>query len=50
MFCAPTLKHDTVVFLDDILIMSFSIKEHASHLDAALTALRQHNLFCQLPK
>jgi hypothetical protein len=38
------------VYLDDILIMSFSIKEHASHLDAVLTALRQHNIFCQLPK
>jgi hypothetical protein len=38
------------VYLDDIFIMSFSVEEHATHLDAVLTALRQHNLFCQLPK
>jgi hypothetical protein len=38
------------VYLDDILSMSFSVEEHATHLNAVLTALRQHNLFCQLPK
>ena len=39
-----------LVYLDDILIMSTSVEEHARHLDAVLTSLKQHNLFCQLPK
>jgi hypothetical protein len=38
------------VYLDDILIMSKSIEEHARHLDAVLSSLRDHSLFCQLPK
>jgi hypothetical protein len=39
-----------LVYLDDIVIYSKSITEHAAHLDAVLTSLRDHNLFCQLPK
>jgi len=39
-----------LVYLDDILIMSASVEEHARHLDAVLTSLHQANLFCQLPK
>jgi hypothetical protein len=38
------------VYLDDILIMSKSIEEHARHVDAVLSSLRDHSLFCQLPK
>jgi hypothetical protein len=38
------------VYLDDILIMSFSVEEHATQFDAVLIALGQHNLFCQLPE
>jgi hypothetical protein len=38
------------VYLDDILIMSSSAEEHAKHLDAVLSSLHQHRLFCQLPK
>ena len=39
-----------LVYLDDILIMSTSAEEHAEHLDAVLTSLHEHNLYCQLPK
>jgi hypothetical protein len=38
------------VYLDDILVMSKSIEEHARHLNAVLSSLRDHSLFCQLPK
>jgi hypothetical protein len=30
--------------------MSSSAEEHAKHLDAVLSSLHQHRLFCQLPK
>ena len=39
-----------LVYLDDIVIYSTSLKEHGLHLDAVLTTLQEHNLFCQLPK
>ena len=39
-----------LVYLEDIIILSKSIEEHAKHLDAVLTSLHEHNLFCQLPK
>ncbi len=39
-----------MVYLDDIIIMSKTAEEHAAHLDAVLSSLNQHNLFCQLPK
>ena len=39
-----------LVYLDDILIMLTSAEEHAKHLDAVLTSLHEHNLYCQLPK
>ena len=44
------LKGYCLVYLDDVLIMSSSPEEHAKHLDAVLTSLQQHELFCQLPK
>ena len=39
-----------LVYLDDIIIKSNSIEEHAIHVDAILSCLHKHNLFCQLPK
>jgi hypothetical protein len=38
------------VYLDDIIILSKSIEEHARHLDAVLQDLTEYHLFCQLPK
>lgn len=39
-----------LVYLDDIIVLSRSLDEHARHLDSVLSALSAHNLFCQLPK
>ena len=39
-----------LVYLDDIIIMFKDPESHALHLDAVLSALHKHNLFCQLPK
>ena len=39
-----------LVYLDDIIIKSKTDAEHAKHIDAVLTSLHKHNLFCQLPK
>ena len=39
-----------LVYIDDIIIYSKSLEQHAIHLDAVLTSLKEHNLFCQLPK
>jgi hypothetical protein len=39
-----------LVYIDDIIIYSKSVQQHALHLDLVLTSLKEHNLFCQLPK
>jgi hypothetical protein len=39
-----------MVYLDDIIIKSSSDEDHAIHLNAVLTSLHEHRLFCQLPK
>jgi hypothetical protein len=39
-----------LVYLDDIIIKSKTVGLHAEHVDAVLTSLNKHNLFCQLPK
>ena len=39
-----------LVYLDDVLIKSTSLEEHARHLDAVLTSLGASKFFCQLPK
>jgi RNase H-like domain found in reverse transcriptase/Reverse transcriptase (RNA-dependent DNA polymerase)/Integrase zinc binding domain/gag-polyprotein putative aspartyl protease len=38
------------VYLDDIIILSHTMEEHARHLDAVLQDLSNYNLFCQMPK
>ena len=38
------------VYLDDIIIASKTIEEHAVHLDGVLASLDRANLYCQLPK
>ena len=49
------LKHQIesgfcMVYLDDVIVFSKTVEDHARHLDAILTQFKQHNLFCQLPK
>ena len=39
-----------LVYLDDVVIKSQNMADHAVHLDKVLSSLKQHNLFCQLPK
>ena len=40
----PFLDKFVVVYLDDILIYSKSPEEHAQHVEAVLSALKQHHL------
>ncbi|KAH9329027.1 hypothetical protein KI387_001135 [Taxus chinensis] len=44
------LDNFVIVFLDDILIYSFSIEEHQEHLRQVLQVLREHHLFGNLEK
>ncbi|CAI7757487.1 unnamed protein product [Closterium sp. NIES-54] len=46
----PFLDRFVIVFLDDILIFSKSLEEHAQHLRIVLDTLRQHRLFAKLSK
>jgi hypothetical protein len=39
-----------IVFLDDILVYSFSLQEHQQHLRLVFELLRQHQLFAKLTK
>lgn len=39
-----------LVYLDDVIILSKSVEEHARHLDKVLTSLAMHNLFCNCAK
>ncbi len=39
-----------LVYLDDVLIKSNGADEHAAHLDAVLSSLREYSFYCQLPK
>ncbi|XP_018855499.2 uncharacterized protein K02A2.6-like, partial [Juglans regia] len=46
----PFLDSFVVVFLDDILIYSRDLEEHACHLRLALGKLREHQLYAKLSK
>ncbi|CAI7905974.1 unnamed protein product [Closterium sp. NIES-54] len=46
----PFLDRFVIVFLDDILIFSKSLEEHAQHLCIVLDTLRQHRLYAKLSK
>ena len=46
----PYLDPFVVVFIDDILIYSESIEEHAEHLRVVLGILREHQLYGKLSK
>jgi len=46
----PYLDKFMVVFIDDILIYSMDIDEHADHLRMVLQTLREHQLYGKLKK
>ncbi|KAK9100149.1 hypothetical protein Scep_023579 [Stephania cephalantha] len=46
----PYLDRYVIVFIDDILIYSMTREEHASHLRAVLTTLREHRLYAKFSK
>ena len=46
----PFLRKFVLVFLDDILVVSNSWKEHLEHLDTVPSALREQSLFCNVIK
>ncbi len=46
----PFLGRFVLIYLDDILVFSSSLDEHAEHLDAVLTTLAENSLFAKLTK
>jgi hypothetical protein len=42
----PFLRKSVIVFMDDILVYSPSLQQHALHLHQVLSVLRQHQFFC----
>ncbi len=46
----PFLDNFVIVFLDDILIYSKTLKDHKDHLEQVLSMLRQHQLYAKLEK
>lgn len=46
----PFLDDFVIVYLDDILVYSRTKEEHAEHLRAVLTKLREHKLYAKLSK
>jgi hypothetical protein len=47
---APYIGKCVLVYLDDILIMSRTLEEHAQHLRMVLTELRKHKFYAKLSK
>ena len=46
----PYLRKFVMVFLDDILIYSHSLEEHANHIELVLNTLREHQLYLKHTK
>ncbi|XP_042065432.1 uncharacterized protein LOC121808942 [Salvia splendens] len=46
----PMLRKFVIVFFDDILIYSPSVKDHETHLSAVLAVLQEHSFFIKLSK
>ena len=46
----PFLRKFVLVFLDNILIYSNTLEDHASHLEKVLATLRQHQLYLKSSK
>lgn len=46
----PCLRHFALVFMDDILVYSPSVTEHATHLAAVLTLLQKNDFYVKLSK
>lgn len=46
----PLLRKCVIVFFDDILVYSSTLPEHAKHLAAVLTLLREHCFYAKLSK
>lgn len=46
----PYLDKFVVVYLDDLVVYSSSMEEHAQHLRVVLQALREHELYIKLEK
>jgi hypothetical protein len=46
----PELDKFVVLFIDDILVYSRNVEEHAEHLRVVLTHLREHQLYAKFSK
>ena len=46
----PYLDHFVIVFIDDILVYSRNLKQHAKHLKMVLQTLREAQLYAKLSK
>jgi hypothetical protein len=46
----PYLRKFVIIFFDDILVYSSSLKDHILHLDKVFTVLREHQLFLRKEK
>jgi hypothetical protein len=46
----PKLDKFVVVFIDDILIYSKNLEDHAGHLHVILQRLRDHRLYAKISK
>jgi hypothetical protein len=46
----PLLRKSVIVFMDDVLVYSSTIEEHACHLREILTTFKAHKFFVKLSK